>query len=83
MISSPNPLMQLILLLYSGNLVFVIPISWFEGELVFCLVYMLSYLYLIAFNSYLPNLHIAFTYYASLYLVDYAYHCVRMSRDEM
>jgi hypothetical protein len=39
--------------------VFAIPMAWFEGELVFYLVYTLSYLYRIAFHSYLPNLPIA------------------------
>jgi hypothetical protein len=39
--------------------VFAIPMAWFEGELVFYLVYTLSYFYCIAFLSYLPNLSIA------------------------
>jgi hypothetical protein len=38
-----------------GNLVFAIRMTWFEGELVFYLVYTLSYLHHIAFHSYLPN----------------------------
>jgi hypothetical protein len=38
--------------------VFDIPMAWFEGELVFYLVYTLSYLHCIAFHSYLPNLPI-------------------------
>jgi hypothetical protein len=42
-----------------GNLVFAIPMAWFEGELVFYLVYTLSYLHRITFYSYLPNLPIA------------------------
>jgi hypothetical protein len=42
-----------------GNLVFVIPMAWFERELMFYLVYTPSYLYCIAFHSYLPNLPIA------------------------
>jgi hypothetical protein len=40
-------------------LVFAIPIPWFEEELMFYLVYTLSYLHHIAFHSYLPNLPIA------------------------
>jgi hypothetical protein len=52
-------MMRLVLLLYEGNLVFAIPMAWFEEELVFYLVYTLSYLYCIAFHSYLPNLPIA------------------------
>jgi hypothetical protein len=39
--------------------VFAIPMAWFEGELVFYLVYTLSYLHHIAFHSCLPNLPIA------------------------
>jgi hypothetical protein len=39
--------------------VFAIPMTWFEGELVFYLVYTLSFLRLIAFYSCLPNLPIA------------------------
>jgi hypothetical protein len=39
--------------------VFSIPMAWFEGELEFYLIYTLSYLYRIAFHSYLPNLLIA------------------------
>jgi hypothetical protein len=39
--------------------VFAIPMAWFKGELVFYLVYTLSYLHRIAFHSYLPNLPIA------------------------
>jgi hypothetical protein len=39
--------------------VFVIPMAWFEGGLVFYLIYTLPYLYCIAFHSYLPNLPIA------------------------
>jgi hypothetical protein len=39
--------------------VFAIPMAWFEGELVFYLVYTLSYLHRIAFHSCLPNLPIA------------------------
>jgi hypothetical protein len=39
-----------------GNLVFTIHMVWFEGELVFYLIYTLSYLHHIAFHSYLPTL---------------------------
>jgi hypothetical protein len=42
-----------------GDLLFVMPLSWFEGELVFYLVYTLSYHYSITFYSYLSNLLIA------------------------
>jgi hypothetical protein len=41
-----------------GDLMFAIPMAWFEGELVFYLVYTLSYIHRIAFYSYLPNLPI-------------------------
>jgi hypothetical protein len=39
--------------------VFIIPMAWFEEELVFYLVYTISYLQHIAFHSYLSNLPIA------------------------
>jgi hypothetical protein len=39
-----------------GNLVFAIPLGWFEGELVFYPIYILSYLHHIAFHSYLSDL---------------------------
>jgi hypothetical protein len=42
--------------LQRGNLVFAIPMAWFEGDLVFYLIYTLSYLHRIVFPSYLPNL---------------------------
>jgi hypothetical protein len=38
------------------DLVFATPMAWFDGELVFYLVYNLSYLHSIPFHSYLPNL---------------------------
>jgi hypothetical protein len=46
-------------LLRGGDLVFAIPMAWFEGEHVFYLVYTLSSLHCIAFHSYLPNLPIS------------------------
>jgi hypothetical protein len=45
--------------MWEGDLVFAIPMAWFEWELMFYLVYTLSYLHRIAFHSYLPNLPIA------------------------
>jgi hypothetical protein len=36
--------------------VFAIPKAWFEGDLVFYLVYTPCYLHRISFHSYLPNL---------------------------
>jgi hypothetical protein len=39
-----------------GNLVFAIPMAWFEGELVSYLVYTLSSFHCIAFLSYSPKL---------------------------
>jgi hypothetical protein len=41
------------------DLVFAITMGWFEGELVFYLVYTLFYLHRIAFHSYQSNLLIA------------------------
>jgi hypothetical protein len=45
--------------LRGGGLVFAIPMAWFEGQLLFYLVYTLSYLHCNAFHSYLPSLPIA------------------------
>jgi hypothetical protein len=45
-----KPLMRLILLLCRGIMVFTIPMAWFEGELVFCIVYTLSCFHRIAFH---------------------------------
>jgi hypothetical protein len=36
--------------------VFAIPMAWYEGDFVFYVVYTLSYLHRIAFDSYLPSL---------------------------
>jgi hypothetical protein len=72
-----------IYILEDGPLISEVVLSqWFEGELVFYLVYTLPYLHHIEFDSYLPNLP-CFTYYTSLYLVDNVCHCGRVSRDEM
>jgi hypothetical protein len=63
-------------------LVFVILMAWFEGDFVFYLVY----LYPFAFPLHFLHIHLSqscFTYYTSLYLVDYAYHCASMSKNEM
>jgi hypothetical protein len=61
--------------------VFAIPMAWFEGKLVFYLVYTLFYLHRIAFHIYL--IYLCFTYYTNLYLIDYSCHCARVSRDEI
>jgi hypothetical protein len=61
--------------------VFAISMAWFEGELVFYLVYLYFFLS-IAFSSYSPKLS-CFTCYTSLYLDDSACHCARVSRNEM
>jgi hypothetical protein len=45
--------------LQEGILVFVIPMAWFEEELVFCLLYTLSCLSSHCISSYLSNLSIA------------------------
>jgi hypothetical protein len=50
-----NPLMRLILLLY-GNMVFVIPMTLFEGELVFYLIYFVSFCFSFTFPSCSPKL---------------------------
>jgi hypothetical protein len=77
--------------LLSLELGVAIHMAWFEGELLFCLGFrgelMLYHVYCIfcfsvAFSSYSPK-SLWFTYYTSLYLLNYAYHCARMSSDEM
>jgi hypothetical protein len=65
----------------SWGLVFSIRMAWFEGELMFYLVY-LYLCFSLAFSSYSPK-SLCFTYYTSLYLLNYTYHCARMSSNEM
>jgi hypothetical protein len=48
-------------------LVFAIHMTWFEGELVLYPVYYI----------------LCFTCYNSLYLLNYAYHCAKMSSNEI
>jgi hypothetical protein len=52
-----------------GGLVFAIHMSWVEGELVLlnCILYIL----------------LCFTCYTDLYLLNYVYHCARMSSNKM
>jgi hypothetical protein len=69
------------LLIYRGKLVFAICMAWFEGELVIFLVYCI-FCFSFAFSSYSPK-SLWFTYYTSLYLLNYAYHYDRMSGNEM
>jgi hypothetical protein len=64
-----------------GSLVFAIPIALFKGELVICFVYLYLFAFLLLF-SYSPKSP-CFTYYTSLYLLNYAYHCAWMSSNEM
>jgi hypothetical protein len=64
-----------------GKLVFAIHIAWFEGELVLYPVYCIFF-FSLAFSSYSPK-SFCFTCYTSLYLLNYAYHCARMSSNEM
>jgi hypothetical protein len=74
-IFSPNPSMLLALLFCRGKLVFAIPMAWFEGELVFHLVYLCHFSFLLHFLSY--------SSFTSLYLVNYACYYARMSSNEM
>jgi hypothetical protein len=60
--------------------VFAISMAWFERKLAFHLVYIVHFFFF-AFSCSLN--YYCFTHYTSLYLDDYAYHCTRMSRDEM
>jgi hypothetical protein len=61
--------------------VFAIHMAWFEGELLLYLVY---YIFCISvvFSSYSPK-SLYFICYTSLYFLNYAYHCARMSSNEM
>jgi hypothetical protein len=67
--------------LRGGGLVFAIHMAWFEGELVFCLVYCI-FCFSLAFSSYSPKSP-CFTCYTGLYLLNYAYHCAKMSSNEI
>jgi hypothetical protein len=62
-------------------LVFAIHMTWFEGELV---LYPVNYIFYfsLAFSSY-SSKSLCFNYYTSLYLLNYAYHCARMSSNEL
>jgi hypothetical protein len=59
----PKPLMLLALLLCGGKLVFAILMTWFEGELVFYLVY----LYLFAFLLHFLHIHLSYLLLHLLY----------------
>jgi hypothetical protein len=62
--------------------VFAIPMSWFEVELVFYLLYLYSFAFMLHFlHTHLSQL--CFTCYTNFYLLDYAYHCARVSRNEL
>jgi hypothetical protein len=64
--------------------VFFILMAWFEGEVVFYLVYTLSYFHRIAFHFiHVYLIYLLLHFYATLYLVDYACHYARISKDEM
>jgi hypothetical protein len=64
-----------------GKLVFAILMAWFERELVLYHVYLYFY-FSLAFSSYPPK-SFCFTSYTSLYLLNYVYHCARVSSNEM
>jgi hypothetical protein len=59
----------------------VIPMAWFEGELMLCLIYCI-FCFSLAFSSFSPK-SLCFTCYTSLYLLNYAYHCARNGSNEM
>jgi hypothetical protein len=61
--------------------VFAIHVDWFEGELVLYLVYCIFF-FSLAFSSCSPK-SLCFNCYIGLYLLNYAYHCARMSSNEM
>jgi hypothetical protein len=60
---------------------FAIPMAWFEGELVIYL-YICIFCFLLAFSSCSPK-SLCFTCYTRLYLLNYTYHCARMSSYEI
>jgi hypothetical protein len=65
--------------------VFAIHMAWFEGELMFYPIYCIFY-FSLAFSSYSPSYSpksLCFICYTSLYFLTYAYHCARMSSNEM
>jgi hypothetical protein len=56
-------------------------LPWFDGELVLwrvCCIFCFS----LAFSSYSPK-SLYFTCYTGLYLLNYAYHCDRMSSNKI
>jgi hypothetical protein len=65
-----------------GGLVFTIHMAWFEGGVgaFSCILHILFSLF--AFSSYSPK-SLCFTCYTSLYLLNYIYHCARMSSNKM
>jgi hypothetical protein len=60
-----------------------LPSIWLDlrGSWCFCLVYCI-FCFSLTFSSYSPK-SLCFTCYTVLYLRNYAYHCVRMSSNEM
>jgi hypothetical protein len=67
--------------LRGGGLVFAILMSWFNGELVLYHIYYI-FCFSLTFSSYSPK-PFCFTCYTILYLLNYIYHCARMSSNEM
>jgi hypothetical protein len=61
----------------------VVPSIWLglRGSWYFCHVYYI-FCFSLASSSYSPK-SCCFTCYTGLYLLNYAYHCVRMSSNEM
>jgi hypothetical protein len=74
--------MLLALLLCRGKLVFSIPMAWFDRELVIYLGYSYPFVFLVHF-LHIHQSQVFLTSYTSLYLLDYAYHCARVSRNEL
>jgi hypothetical protein len=62
-----------------GGLVFAIYMTWFEGGVsAFSCIFYFS----LAFSLY-SSKSLCFTCYTSLYLLNYVYHCARISSNEM
>jgi hypothetical protein len=76
-----KPLILLALLLYRGN--WCLTSLWLSlRESWYFSLYICIFYFSLAFSSYSPK-SLCFTYYTSLYLLNYAYNCARMSTNKM
>jgi hypothetical protein len=78
-----KPLILIALLLCRGKLVFAILMAWFERRVGWCFIlYICIFCFSLVFSSYSPK-SLCLTCYTSLYMLNYTYHCARMSSNEM